>query len=211
MTEESAGAQPTVREVVGVFQDQQSFQNAVDDLLTAGFDRSSLSLLAGHRAIEAKLGNTYDKVTDLEDDPQVPRVAYIGKDSLVEAKTGAIGTLAYVGALAAVGAVVASGGTLAAAIAAAVIAGGGGGVVGTVVSRHLGRAHGESIAQQLEKGGLLLWVRTRDADQETRAIDTLNRNGGADVHGHDMPAPNGPEADPFDGFEPDPFLPNARV
>ena len=68
---EAAGE--TVREAVGVFHDAESFQNAVEDLLKAGFDRSELSLLAGARAIEQKLGHAYQKIQELEDDPTVPR------------------------------------------------------------------------------------------------------------------------------------------
>ncbi len=210
-TEPTAPVPATIREAVGVFQDQKSFQDAIDDLLNAGFDHSALSLLAGHRAVEEKLGHAYEKVAELEDDPRVPRAAFIGRDSVVEGRTGAIGALAYVGALTAVGAVVASGGTLAGAIVAAVIAGGGGGAIGTVVSRYLGREQAQSMEEQLSKGGLLLWVRVADEEHERRAVDILTRTGGSDVHVHEIPAPDGPEQGPFAGFEPDPFLPGARV
>src|ERR687897_567944 len=109
-------ARHTVREAVGVFHDRDSFQSAVEDLMSAGFDRSELSLLAGEQAIEDKLGHAYRRVQELEDDPTVPRAAYVGNHSLAEGRTGVIGGLAYVGAVVGAGAVVASGGTLAAAI-----------------------------------------------------------------------------------------------
>lgn len=204
-----AGA--TVREAVGVFHDRDSFQAAVDDLLSNNFDRSDLSLLAGHKAVEEKLGHMYDKVGDLEDDPDTPRTAYVGKDSRVEARTGVVGGLAYVGALTAVGAIVASGGAVGWAILGAVLAGGGGGAVGAWFSRHMGRDRAESVNDQLAKGGLLLWVRVRDAAHEARAVEILSSHSADDVHVHDLPAPSGPEKDPLDGMQPDPFLPNARV
>jgi hypothetical protein len=188
----------TVREVVGVFHDQESFLSAIDDLLSAGFDRAELSLLASDEAIEQKLGHAYERVQELEDDGNVPRVAFLDNDSLAEAKTGIIGGLAYVGALAA-------------AIAAAAAAGSGGGLLGAWGVRHLGEKRAKQLQRQLEHGGLLLWVHIRDAAHETRAIDILKQHGADDVHGHDLPATADPADNPFAGLEIDPFLPGARV
>jgi hypothetical protein len=204
-------AQQTVREALGVFHDRDSFQSAVDDLMSAGFDRAELSLLAGARAIEEKLGHAYRKIEELEDDPKVPRAAYVSNHSLAEGRTGVIGGLAYVGAVVGVGAVVASGGTLAAAIAAAAIAGGGGGLVGGWAARYLGRDRGQALQDQLDRGGLLLWVHVREQAREQRAIDILTRNGAEDVHVHDLPGSRDPADNPLTGIEIDPFLPDARI
>lgn len=204
------GLTRTVREAVGVFHDRDAFLNAVDDLMSAGFDRAELSLLAGEEAVEQKLGHAYEKVKDLEDDPSVPRAAYVGDHSLAEARTGIIGGLAYIGAVAAAGAVVASGGALAATIAAAAIAGGGGGLLGAYGARVLGRDRARALKHQLDRGGLLLWVHARDAAHEQRAADVLIRNGAEDVHVHDLPASKDPADNPLHGLQLDPFLPNAR-
>jgi hypothetical protein len=40
-----------IREAVGVFHDRDTLQNAVEDLLKAGFDRSEISLLAGEQKL----------------------------------------------------------------------------------------------------------------------------------------------------------------
>jgi hypothetical protein len=203
--------QPMVREAVGVFHDRESFQSAVEDLMSAGFDRSELSLLAGERAIEDKLGHAYRRVQELEDDPQVPRAAYVGNHSLAEARTGVIGGLAYIGAMVGAGAVVASGGTLAATIAAAAIAGGGSGLIGGFAARFLGRDRAKALQSQLDHGGLLLWVYVRDQAHERRAIEILMRHGAEDVHVHELPGSRDPAANPLSGVEIDPFLPDARI
>lgn len=208
---DAAKTTSTIREAVGVFHDRDAFQNAVEDLMSAGFDRSELSLLAGERAVQEKLGHAYQKVQELEDDAAVPRVAFVGAHSLAEARTGVIGGLAYVGAMAAVGAVVASGGTLAAAIAAAVAAGGGGGLLGGWASRFLGRDRAKALQYQIDHGGLLLWVRCRDEAHEQRAVEILKTNGGEDVHVHDLPGSHDPADNPLAGLEIDPFLPGARL
>lgn len=201
----------TTREAVGVFHDWKSLQAAVDELLNSGFDRSELSLLAAQKVVEEKLGHVYEKIGELEDDPAVPRAAFVGRDSLTEGRAGIIGGLAYIGAVAAIGAVVASGGTLAAAIVAAAVAGGSGGFLGTLGARWLGRDRAKQIQAQIDKGGLLLWVRLRDQAHEDRAVAVLNRHAADDVHVHEMAQSSDPEADPFSGFQPDPFLPRARI
>jgi hypothetical protein len=204
-------AQQTIREAVGVFHDRGSFQSAVEDLMSAGFDRAELSLLAGARAIEEKLGHAYRKIQELADDPIVPRAAYVGNHSLAEGRTGVIGGLAYIGAVAGAGAMVASGGTLAAAIAAAAIAGGGGGLIGGWAAQYLGRDRGQALQHQLDRGGLLLWVHVRDAAYEQRATEILTSHGAEDVHVHDLPGSRDPADNPLTGIEIDPFLPDARI
>ena len=44
------------------------------------------------------------------------------------------------------------------------------------------------LQEQLDRGGLLLWVHTRDAAHEERATEILRRHSGRDVHVHDLPA-----------------------
>jgi hypothetical protein len=201
----------TIREAVGVFHDRESFLRAVDELLSDGFDRADLSLLACERTVEGKLGHAYKKVQDLEDDAAVPRVAFVDDHSLKIGRTGIIGGLAYVGAVAAAGAVVASGGALAATVAAAAVAGGGGGLLGAVGASMLGRDHAQALKEQLDRGGLLLWVNLRDEAARQRASDILTRNGAEDVHVHDLPASEIPADNPLKNLEFDPFLPGARI
>jgi hypothetical protein len=201
----------TVREAVGVFRDWAHLQGAVDELMAHGFDRSELSLLADEKTVSATLGHGYRQVSDLEDDAQVPRTAYAGRDSFTEAKAFTVSGMGYLGAMIAVGSIVLSGGTIAAAIAGAAAAGGGGALVGSWLARAIGRDRAESIEAQLSKGGLLLWVRTRDPVHERRAVETLKKNGADDVHIHDLLVDAVPEQDPLANVEPDPFLPGART
>jgi hypothetical protein len=199
------------REAVGVFHDLEGFRNAVDELTSSGFDRADLSLLASQDAVEQKLGTAYRRIEQVEGDATVPRAAYASDHSIAEARTGAIGGLAYIGAVAAAGIVVASGGGLAAAIAGAALAGGGGGLLGSIAAKFIGEKHAESLQGQLDKGGLLLWVNTRDADDEKRALDILRKNGAQDVHIHELPVSDDPAANPLSGITIDPFLPGAKI
>jgi Flp pilus assembly protein TadB len=175
-----------VREVVGVFRHETALEGTIDDLLESGFDRAEISLLASEQAVSQKLGHAYRKVAELEDDDEAVRVAYVSKEDYGAAEGGLISGFVYVGALAGAGAIVASGGALGGALLAAALWGGAGGAVGLALARWLDRQRAQKLTEQLEKGGLLLWVHVRDAAHEARAIEILQRNGAEDVHAHDL-------------------------
>ena len=177
-------AAETSREAVGIFHSSEGLQDAIDELLSSGFHRAELSLLASEAAIVEKLGHRYAKVDVLADDPEVPRVAYVSTEAIGDAEGGIIGGLVYVGATVAAGAVVASGGTLLAVIAGVALAGGAGGLIGSVLAKWLGDHHARYLQDQLERGGLLLWVRTRDSAREERAVEILTKYSAEKVHVH---------------------------
>ena len=140
MSETDMALTNVCREAVGVFHHWAALQAAVDELLHNGFDRAEISMLAGEEVVERKLGHVYEKVSELEDDPNAPRIGFVGRDSLTEGKASAIGALGYVGAVAAVGAVVASGGALAWVLLA--------GAAAAVVARHWGACWPRHLPRQ---------------------------------------------------------------
>jgi len=178
----------SIREAVAYFESADALQDAIDELLSSGFDRAELSLLAGEHAVEEKLGHLYRKVSELEDDPKTARVSYVANESIGDAEGGLIGAPLYIAATAATGAILASGGTMAAAILGAVLAGGAGGVIGGVLALLLGDQHASHVQEQLEHGGLVLWVRTWDEADEGRAVEILKKHSGNDVHVHSLSA-----------------------
>ncbi|NKB58700.1 MAG: hypothetical protein GKS00_20415 [Alphaproteobacteria bacterium] len=179
---------PLVREAVGVFDSAETLEAAVDELQSSGFNRADLSLLAGEPAVQEKLGHMYDKVSELEDDATVPRDAYVSTESIGNAEGGLIGGLMYIGAVAAAGSIVASGGPLAAAIAGAAMVGGAGGLIGAILANWIGDHHADYLQDQLDRGGLLLWVRTWNEAQEKSASDILTKHSAHDVHVHGLPS-----------------------
>ena len=178
------------REAVGIFHEAAALDAARDDLLRAGFDRADLSFLASEHAVEEKLGQRYRRASALADDPATPRVAYVSTEAIGAAEGALIGGLFYVGAAVASGAVVASGGTLAAAIAAAALAGGGGGLIGSLLARQVGRHHAWYLNQQLDHGGLLLWVHVSTPAEAQRAVEILRKHSGDCIHLQGIPEPS---------------------
>jgi len=176
----------TLTEAVAVFDDLGSLEAAIDELQSSGFNRAELSLLANEDVVEEKLGHLYDRVSELEDDPEVPRTAYIPTETVGDAEGAVIGVFVYVagGVIAAVAA--GSGGTLAGVIAATAMAGGAGGLIGSVFAKSVGDHYARRLQEQLDHGGLLLWVRTRDDLHEKKAVEVLKRHSGHDVHLHGL-------------------------
>src|SRR5690348_4914231 len=178
------------REAVGLFHDEKTLQDAADELLINGFNHADLSLLAGHRSVEERLGGMFERVNELEDKPEVAFQAFVDSDSRTEGKGVLVGGLFYIGAMAAAGAVVASGGTIAALLVGIAAAGGAGGLIGIVLGRFLERHHAHALQEHLDRGGLLLWVHTPDEAHEKKALEILRRTGAEDAHVHSLPKPD---------------------
>lgn len=174
----------STREAVALFKDEGALQAAIDELLTSGFDRAELSLLATEEVLRSTFGGRFKTSAELEDVEGVPRDFYVSPESMGDAEGGIIGGLVYVGSVAATGLVILSGGGLAASIAAAVIAGGASGAVGTFLAATIEGVHRLNVSDHLRHGGLLLWVRTWTPEDEKRATAILRKNSGEDVHIH---------------------------
>lgn len=176
-----------VREAVAAFTTAEKMESAIDELLSSGFARAEISLLASSETIQNKLVHSFGSTRDLEDKPDVPTTAYIARESIGDAEGAVIGGFMYVGAFLAFTPILASGGAIGAAILAAVLGGGGGAAIGSIFAALIGRKYSEYLEEQLDRGGILLWVRTRDTEHEERARDILSRHSGEDVHIHGIP------------------------
>ncbi len=185
----------TLREAVGLFHDATALRSAADQLMLNGFDRADLSILADERAVRGKLSIAYTSAT-LEDDPQVPTVAYFSGDSLTELKAALIGIPLFFGAISASGALIAHHASMASALTAAIVAGSLAAAVGAVAAWWLTRHHDTYLDGQLRQGGLLLWVRTVDATHEDRACHIMANAAAEHVHVHDIPRIVGGERGP---------------
>lgn len=182
----------TGRESVGVFHGAENFQNAVDDLLLRGFDRSLLSVVAGEATVGRALGHPFEHSDTAADDPSVPRIPFVGMRSRSVIRAMAVSTLASVGVCAAAGSVVASGGTIALAFAAGAAVGGASGAIGLAAGRIMRRRHTRHLLWQLDHGGILLWVATATPELEGVAAEVLSRHGASHVHAHDVMQHDGP-------------------
>jgi hypothetical protein len=172
-----------IREAVGLFKSSATLQGAIDELLSSGFDRADLSVLGSEAAIEKVIGPISPR-TELEDNPATPRGVYISPDAVGTAEGTLISVLAYVGGVATAGMIAMAGGPLAMILIGAGFAGGTGGLLGAGLAKLVGEGRAADIHSHLNAGGLLLWVRTWNPDDESRAVGILAKHSGCDVHVH---------------------------
>lgn len=174
-----------VPEVVGVFDSFDALQSAFYDLRMVGFSRYDISLLGSEEAIEEKLGKRYWRSSELEDDPRAPRAAFVSEEAIGELEGGIAGGFFFLGSYIAMLAMLTPASTLAASIAAIAIGGSPAAVIGALLARRVGKHHKDYYANQIEHGGILLWVRVADKEREELARKILEGHSGRDVHVHD--------------------------
>ena len=179
---------PMIREAVAVFDDPKAMQRALSDLQSGGFDRADISFVARDTYLDGHLAQQYGNVHDAEDDPKARRAAPVDETDLRQRRTLDVSAAATIAAFAAVGFTVATGGATALAAGIGAAAAGGVGGLGALLGKLYGKGQQTFMQEQLDRGGVLLWVHLRDATAEARALDILRRHGARDVHIHDIPA-----------------------
>ncbi|HWL68213.1 MAG TPA: hypothetical protein VNS22_07485 [Geminicoccus sp.] len=172
-----------MREAVAVFDDAVSLEGAVAELKERGFADEDLSILGSEEAIEEKLGHSPRQAEDAEDDPSDPREQVIPAKELAEHERTLANAYWVLPTLLGAGAVVATTGPLAALVVGAVA---GGTLLSTALAGLMDARYAEHLDEQLERGRVLLWVRTPDSDREQVALEVLQKHAGRDVHVHEL-------------------------
>jgi hypothetical protein len=169
----------TIREAIAVFDDADSLDKAVYSLETRGFDRAAFSILGSEDAVKQKLGHRYRQVTEMEDDPDAPRTTFFSRVSRLEAEYLPAPALAAVGAVAIAGI-----GT----VVPVLVAAGAGALLGAALGRLMHQHHAKTVSEQIARGGLLLWVNVRNAQEVQIALEVLRAHSAHDVHVHEVSA-----------------------
>jgi hypothetical protein len=175
----------TVREAVGAFETIEALEGAISELASSGWDRSEMSLLAQDGVFTHDSPAPAD-VRQVADDPSIHRDAVVSDTDVRQGRTLATSLGAVVAAFVATGATIMSGGAALAAVIGAAAAGGGAAAAINLLGRQVGKSREEFLREQVQNGGILLWVATRQADDEGRACAILRRHGASNVHVHEM-------------------------
>lgn len=75
---------------------------------------------------------------------------------------------------------------LALAIAATIICSAAGATLGGLLADAVAKHPAKRVAEELARGGIVLWLKTANAEQERRAIAILRHAGAHDVHVHEI-------------------------
>ncbi len=155
--------QTAAPEVVGRFAEREFFKSAVEELRTAGFERSDLSVLDTRESLSASES---------------------AGDAWAQTLAGLIGEVKYLGPLTAAGLIMIASGPVGAAVSGIVAAGITGLALRELLDDIKATPHTEAFARALEHGAVLLWVRAATAERQIIAREVLVRHGAADVHQH---------------------------
>jgi hypothetical protein len=180
MTEQAA-----IREMVAVFDSREALENAIEDLQSNGFDRTQLSLLASRDTVEEQLRHPVADVHEVADDPATPRSEPLERPDVGNVMGVAVGPPAAFAALATAGVIALAGGPLAGIAVGALAAGGG---VGALLAKSFNDQVVADFQDQIERGGILLWVSLRAPEQEAEARGILARHATGEVRVHEVAA-----------------------
>ncbi|WP_237751639.1 MULTISPECIES: hypothetical protein [Sphingomonadaceae] len=195
------------REVVGTVHNLELLESMVVALSAAGFDKSDIDLMASREAVLKKLPAIYADPIHLAEIPELPRRELVTRDEGTTVTGLVFGTLISLAALGAALPVVASGGALAAVLAATAAGGAAGaGIAKVVRSAILGGVGAEDLERDLRGGGLVVFVRARDAAAEEKAQQIMRKSGALNVHVHEIELKKTLDELPLATIQPDPWL-----
>jgi hypothetical protein len=166
----------TVPEIVALFRSSDALEAAINDLSSAGWDRSEMSLLTQKHVLlpEPPQESTMHEAAAA---PQEGKSAIVSDSDVRQGRTLATSLAGVIGAFAATGATILTGGTALAALAGAAVAGGGAAAVVNALGQWADKSRSQYLQDQVERGGILLWLTPRDPEQEHLAHDILTRHG----------------------------------
>lgn len=172
------------KEAVGLFTSAEELQSAIRDLEGTAFPRQDISVMGKRGQLEKVFGAPTIPPELAMDNADTPRQAPTRPEEQTIGAAAVIGGTVYVGAMAM--ALTAGAITFPAIIAAAMLGGIGGGTIGAILTKLLGDRYDRHIEEQIESGGLLLWVRTPDREKEEIAQHIMIARGAYDVHIHEI-------------------------
>ena len=161
-----------------------ALQAAIRDLEGTEFPRQDISVMGSETDLEKVFGARTVPPEFAMDNSDTPRNAPSRPEEQTIGMAAVVGGATYLGAMGL--ALAAGAATFPAIIAAAIIGGVSGGAIGAGLTKAMGDKYKHHIEEQVQKGGLLLWVRTPDAERERLALDIMNRHGGQHTHAHDI-------------------------
>jgi hypothetical protein len=155
-------------EVVALFADRASFEEAVAALREAGFDRTDLSVLTSHSSLDAagKEGTSW-------------------RDALL----ALVGDIKYEVPLVASGAIILAGGPIAATLSAIIGAAVGGVAAREVLGEVTAKPHTEEFARAVDAGAIVLWAYGDTIGRQQLAAEILEACGGTNIHLVSRPVP----------------------
>lgn len=172
------------KEAVGLFDNADDLQNAIRTLEGSAFPRQDISVMGSREDLEKVFGEKSVDPLFAMDSEYTPRQAPSRPEEQTIGSAAMIGGGVYVGAMAM--ALTAGAVAFPALIGAAVIGGLGGGTAGAILTKILGDRYSHNLQEQIERGGLLLWIRTPNENKQRLAETILRQHHAKHIHIQEM-------------------------
>lgn len=180
-TSSTQNKEAVYRNVVGVFVEGSSLEQAIVKLKECGFDKQDLGLLAQGTAITEKLHDLYEEVSWDPDSDEQPEHQFIEKQSAKSSASAFLGGLGVVASAAVSGAVVASAAVVAGPVGAATAGAAAVGGIGALASTIISETDAQRLQAFLEEGHLLLFVHSNNSEKEEQAKSLLSGLSGVET------------------------------
>jgi len=177
------------REAVGIFLGADDLKRAGQELLSSGFERTALGILAGKEAVEKSLGDLYVRANAFSQHPDAPHMELVRHEAMGTTVHAWLGGLSLAGTTALGAVAVASSAGLGGALVAAAAGAATVGSVGMLMRAIIHESDAEHLQKQVDNGRLLLFARTDTPDEERRATEILSRNNAVEAKVYDVPVP----------------------
>ncbi|WP_439400774.1 hypothetical protein ACNJYA_23210 [Bradyrhizobium sp. DASA03068] len=198
--------------MTGVFHSRRALDDAAQDLLLTGFDRSDIDVSASPDEVQRRLNYAVIPPADLADLPATPRQPFFGGDDLLGAEAVASSVLGCIAAAGSALFLMLKGyDPLAVAMWSILIGIVTGAVTIVPIYRLLRRQQVRGLEPVAEWDGLLIWVRVRAPEKEAQAQEILMRHGAQAVHVHEIDLEKLPGDLPLHSLRPDPWLGDERL
>ena len=171
----------TRREIVALIDHEDGLNDTVEELLLVGFDRADITVLPSWKTVEKTVRRGLRSVTELIDDPDVPRAVPVDSASYGIFQGVLIASPIYLGSCGAMIAFSAGGAAPGTIAVAGIIAGALGAVLGIFPVICVRRSHRRHVNDMLDRGGLVLWVCISDEKSEAQARTIFARHFARDV------------------------------
>ena len=167
-------------EIVGIFRDKEGLEKAINELESLNFEGHQINILGSNKEMKKIYGTSRVSPELLQDDPDDSKGDRLRSAERIIGSTATIGVSTYVGGC--LGAMIGYGSSNQFGVGITVLGAIFGAGVTTSINYFLRTKHLKKIKNQIDTGGMPLWVQTTDKTKQEKAVNVMRKHGAYDVH-----------------------------
>ena len=179
--------QDIITEVAGIFESKEHLGDAIREL-EMKFPQTSITVMASQSALEDEIGQSTVDPKAAIDDEDVPRRSTVKPEESTILKGAVTGGATYAGGVITAMALSAGAVSIPVTFAAASAVGLASGGAAAVLTNLIGDKFTDEMDEQIEAGGLLLWVNTPSQEDQKIALNIMTEQGAKYVEVHEVKA-----------------------